>query len=471
MTALALILGSFAPSVVSDFSMRVLITVLLAVKTITAYDAVIFSSEQKIEDDYPSIENLLSTASPESPLVFIVNPDFTLGQFSREARAYSVDKTLRGLPATVKSKKYHVSRYLEDFVLVLNAVKVTSAEEFTKGNATYVVAGEEWTSMQSLAKTVLSGLGDSYTAVITATDAVATDKARTKRVITSEMDETTGSPSAANGPEIDMPVNLPPYNRTEYPDVRPDASKLGSCMLYSEGINIVVRNAKKEFVSIPVRSLTNTTSWSYAAGDVNCVNSTAGPFEFTVRLKLKGDVTDNAEKVKISSGSPIEFKLVFNGTSGGFWMLTDVVANNVAVQDNGKGFISGSAKADTKVISRPSVNNVGFQSVAGFALGCGDSQAAFFKTNQDDVLIGISLHNTEVQPFGVSPDKKTSQMYFSRQVEDCVGTFSVGSWMGIISILVMLGGLMFGYLMLQSVQTMDRFDDPKHKQIVINVRE
>ncbi|CAJ0608705.1 unnamed protein product [Cylicocyclus nassatus] len=73
-----------------------------------------------MRDDYPSTENLLSTASPESPLVFIVNPDFTLGQFSREARAYSVDKTLRGLPATVKSKKYHVSRYLEDFVLVLN---------------------------------------------------------------------------------------------------------------------------------------------------------------------------------------------------------------------------------------------------------------------------------------------------------------------------------------------------------------
>ncbi|CAJ0606216.1 unnamed protein product [Cylicocyclus nassatus] len=70
------------------------------------------------------------------------------------------------------------------------------------------------------------------------------------------MDETTGSPSAANRPEIDMPVNLPPITG-RIPDVRPDASKLGSCMLYSEGINIVMRNAKKEFVSIPVRSLTN----------------------------------------------------------------------------------------------------------------------------------------------------------------------------------------------------------------------
>ncbi|CAJ0592126.1 unnamed protein product [Cylicocyclus nassatus] len=94
-----------------------------------------------------------------------------------------------------------------------------------------------------------------------------------------------------------------------------------------------------------------------------------------------------------------------------------------AVQDNGKN-MSGSVKADTKVISRSSVNNVGFQSVTGFALGCGDSQAAFFK-----------------------PIKTTCSLIYhftieSKQVEDCVGTFSVGSWMGIISILIMLRDLM-----------------------------
>ncbi|CAJ0598722.1 unnamed protein product [Cylicocyclus nassatus] len=59
------------------------------------------------------------------------------------------------------------------------------------------------------------------------------------------MDEASGSPSAPNGPEIDMPANLLPYKRTEYPDVMPDASKLGFCILHFEGINIVVRNAKK----------------------------------------------------------------------------------------------------------------------------------------------------------------------------------------------------------------------------------
>ncbi|CAJ0598721.1 unnamed protein product [Cylicocyclus nassatus] len=44
--------------------------------------------------------------------------------------------------------------------LGLCSLKFTSAEEFTKGNANYVVPGEEWTSMQPLAETVPSGLGD-----------------------------------------------------------------------------------------------------------------------------------------------------------------------------------------------------------------------------------------------------------------------------------------------------------------------
>ncbi|KAK5985750.1 hypothetical protein GCK32_012413 [Trichostrongylus colubriformis] len=63
--------------------MRVLFTVLVAVSSTTAYDAIVFSNEQQITrmlKDFPTIPNLISTASAESPLVFIVNPDFTLGR-------------------------------------------------------------------------------------------------------------------------------------------------------------------------------------------------------------------------------------------------------------------------------------------------------------------------------------------------------------------------------------------------------
>ncbi|EYC15274.1 hypothetical protein Y032_0037g3426 [Ancylostoma ceylanicum] len=457
--------------------MRVLIAVLLTVSSVNAYDAVVFSSEQKITKDYPTIENLLSTASADSPVVFFANPDFTLGQFSREAKAYSPNEKLSGLPATVKAAAHHSSRHLTEGVYAPDAVTLTSADNFTPGATTYILAGDEWKSMQSLAEKVLPKLGDKYTAVITATDAVSADKSRVKRVVTSEMEHEAANPSASAstaGPEVSMPMTLPPYNRSQYPDVKPGQPALGSCLLYLEGVNIVVQNSKKAFATIPIRSLINTTSWSYADGDVKCNNATNGTYEFTVRLNLKGDVLDSTQKlVKVSGGSQVMFKLVFTGALG-WWKLTDVVAEHIAVQgvdSHGANFISGTATAQPKVISQTSVNNVGFTSVPGFAFACSDSQAAFFKTDQDGVLIGVSLYNTEVQTMGVWPDKKTQQMYFTRQVEDCIGTFSVGSWMGIISILILFAGFIFGFLMLNSVQTMDRFDDPKHKQIVINVRE
>ncbi|VDK58333.1 unnamed protein product [Gongylonema pulchrum] len=43
--------------------------------------------------------------------------------------------------------------------------------------------------------------------------------------------------------------------------------------------------------------------------------------------------------------------------------------------------------------------------------------------------------------------------------------------MGIIVAVVFASILLFGFLMLQSIQTMDRLDDPKQGQLVVNFRE
>jgi V-type H+-transporting ATPase S1 subunit len=43
--------------------------------------------------------------------------------------------------------------------------------------------------------------------------------------------------------------------------------------------------------------------------------------------------------------------------------------------------------------------------------------------------------------------------------------------MGIIVALILASVLIFGFLMLNSVQTVDRFDDPKQKQLIINAKE
>uniref|UniRef100_A0A0K0D479 Ac45-VOA1_TM domain-containing protein n=1 Tax=Angiostrongylus cantonensis TaxID=6313 RepID=A0A0K0D479_ANGCA len=417
--------------------MQFYLVVLFSTPAVVAYDAVVFSNDQQVTKDYPTIENMVFTASASSPLVFIVNPDFALGQFSKHALAFSLGRNTSGFPATVKSSAYHSDRYYSDVIRVPGAMIVKSNGDFVPNANVYVLEGTEWTSMELLAQEFLPRLGRTYTAIITATEGVSTRKDRVKRVATSEMgDDASSGVQESGGPDVKMPMNLPPYNRTEYPNVKPLSAGLGSCLLYLEGVNIVVQNSKKMFATIPIRSMVNTTT---------C---------FVVRLKLKGDVTDAKQQIKISSGSQVIFKLVFTATSAGYWELSDVE----------------SAKAESKAISA-SVDNVGFKSVVGFAIACSDSQAAFFKTDQDGVLIGISLYNTEIQTVAVYPDPKTKQMYFTRQVDDCIGTFSTGSWMGIVSTLILLSGFLFGYLMLNSVQTMDRFDDPKHKQIVINVRE
>ena len=52
-------------------------------------------------------------------------------------------------------------------------------------------------------------------------------------------------------------------------------------------------------------------------------------------------------------------------------------------------------------------------------------------------------------------------------VWDCVGFFSVPIWCGLISTLICTFILLWGLYMLAEVRTMDRFDDPKGKTIMV----
>uniref|UniRef100_A0A8W8M5H9 V-type proton ATPase subunit S1/VOA1 transmembrane domain-containing protein n=2 Tax=Magallana gigas TaxID=29159 RepID=A0A8W8M5H9_MAGGI len=54
---------------------------------------------------------------------------------------------------------------------------------------------------------------------------------------------------------------------------------------------------------------------------------------------------------------------------------------------------------------------------------------------------------------------------------DCVPFFSEVIWMGLIATLAFVLILLFGFSMLASVTTQDRFDDPKGKTITVNVNE
>merc|ERR1719414_918164 len=50
---------------------------------------------------------------------------------------------------------------------------------------------------------------------------------------------------------------------------------------------------------------------------------------------------------------------------------------------------------------------------------------------------------------------------------DCVGFFTIPIWMGLFTTLILISILSYGILMLSSINTMDRFDDPKGKTITV----
>lgn len=73
----------------------------------------------------------------------------------------------------------------------------------------------------------------------------------------------------------------------------------------------------------------------------------------------------------------------------------------------------------------------------------------------------ISFKQFQVQPFNVPGNGTFSYAY------DCVGFFTIGIFMGLITAGVLLVILFCGILSMLSLTTMDRFDDPKGQTIQV----
>lgn len=91
-------------------------------------------------------------------------------------------------------------------------------------------------------------------------------------------------------------------------------------------------------------------------------------------------------------------------------------------------------------------------------------QVSLFFLSCLDIKFIRDLFPLQLQPFDVM-DYKFSDGW------DCVPFFSEVIWMGLIATLAFVLILLFGFSMLASVTTQDRFDDPKGKTITVNVNE
>ncbi|XP_077981471.1 V-type proton ATPase subunit S1-like [Glandiceps talaboti] len=72
----------------------------------------------------------------------------------------------------------------------------------------------------------------------------------------------------------------------------------------------------------------------------------------------------------------------------------------------------------------------------------------------------IDFTKLQIQPYNITDGGFSA-------ADDCIGFFTEAIWMSLISILLMILIFAFGLIFLLSLSTMDRFDDPKGKQLVI----
>ncbi|XP_053156301.1 V-type proton ATPase subunit S1 [Hemicordylus capensis] len=85
---------------------------------------------------------------------------------------------------------------------------------------------------------------------------------------------------------------------------------------------------------------------------------------------------------------------------------------------------------------------------------------ALLVSRDSSAKVGMKITNFQIQSFNVTG------LRFS-YASDCVGFFSPGIWMGLLTSLLLVAIFTYGLHMVMSLKTMDRFDDPKGPTISV----
>ncbi|KHJ40166.1 hypothetical protein D918_09766 [Trichuris suis] len=112
------------------------------------------------------------------------------------------------------------------------------------------------------------------------------------------------------------------------------------------------------------------------------------------------------------------------------------------------------------------VHRLQVHSVPAYSFACGKPKTWMIPSGLPSAKnhYGVVFRNLQIQPF-------RSGYGFTDQVDDCSEFFSAEAWMAIFSVACVFVITVFGVAMISSLTTMDRFDDPKGKPLVINAKE
>jgi hypothetical protein len=271
---------------------------------------------------------------------------------------------------------------------------------------------------------------------------------------------------------------LPPYHMSSIAKFD-NSSTFGSCLLYLEAITILVLNQAsiggvQQAYTLPLAVANGTYGWDASYVICQKVYNETQPFNFTIDYNVKGSLVGDNKEVLMSISQPFKLMLGFVFNSG--FTLVSAEVQNLKIEKGANSWIKESG-----TVSGPSNNvlSTNIRGYYGYNYACSGTPALLFQNqfttdsgkNDTSIIVGIILNNFQIQGVGVNHDSGKTIPYFGSKTADCIPTFNQGTWMGIIVTLILVSVLVFAFLMLNSVQTMDRFDDPKQKQIVINFKE
>uniref|UniRef100_A0A2K6W3F0 V-type proton ATPase subunit S1/VOA1 transmembrane domain-containing protein n=1 Tax=Onchocerca volvulus TaxID=6282 RepID=A0A2K6W3F0_ONCVO len=426
-----------------------------------AYDTVIFST---LKLKKMAVEDLVAS----SKVLAIGIKDFSLPNFGVYAQAYSVENSDGPFASIMPIFPYRKALPMENPLLMASNNADRSAQktdenkkQMEKKTDVNYITFDTFEDLRDILSTT-ENFKDYQTVIISSRDAFEEELIRRKRVSSDpifdeepsdEASETRGQKQAGSRQRLaaadryDMPVVLPPV-----------PSQKTACLLYMEAFDIIIPNS--HFLTVNSEGKNK-----YSADPDHCkcnVSNSQGGASFIIDVEVGEDIEDAKKEFSLKNGTTITFQLDFVRSQNGYWYL-----NGTTLKNNFKITAIG-GKEDLTVNNDTAMNRVDVGAVFNQNFACYQTDAAMFNVSGDKnpARIGISLRNFEVSLRLTGDETK-----FGYYTSDCIGTFSAGTWMGIIISVVFISILLFGYLMVQSIQTMDRFDDLKQKPIVINFKE
>ncbi|KRZ37019.1 RNA-binding protein squid [Trichinella pseudospiralis] len=218
----------------------------------------------------------------------------------------------------------------------------------------------------------------------------------------------------------------------------------GNCFLYASKILFVIREnaystSKVTNVELPASNLKSTGKCNNYAGSMD--------------LKWSPFVTSDQKSFS-------NFTLSFHfDQSPGWWFL-----NNITLTASGSAI---GEKSLQYVFNESAVHSLRLNGANGFAYACRKPRALMIPTSREAKFqYGIAFLKLQVQPF-----RAPRRNGFTDNIDDCTPFFTAEVWMSLISVFVIFSITVFGVSMVSSLKTMDRFDDPKGKSLVINFKE